>query len=66
MGILILEFLDSDTDEILPRALCVDITGRVLSARNCYIELVLIQAHMTQKPALRRALRAAHEILGEA
>ena len=40
MGISILEFLDKDmdhdTDEILLRALCVDITGRALSARNCY------------------------------
>jgi hypothetical protein len=40
MGISILEFLDSDTDEILLRALCMDITGRAISARNCYREEV--------------------------
>jgi len=30
------EFLENDLDEILFRALCVDITGRIISARNLY------------------------------
>ena len=38
MGISMLEFSDNDMNVILLRALCVDITGRVLSARNCYKE----------------------------
>jgi hypothetical protein len=36
IGISTWEFFDSDVEEILLRALCVDITGRVISARNFY------------------------------
>ena len=38
IGISTWEFLDNDVDEILLRALCMDITGRVISARNFYNE----------------------------